>query len=144
MAITWTPTDVPTIAAEDLAAPMRELVAKECGLIFLRGLTPEDARIVESCLRQRLGRDPSLELAVLMRFRALVEVFAYEPLLDLFLDHGFEMIGPAIEIAASTSVGVSIRNTSTALFPHGSRGVTAAFTTSRENCSMRLEPGASC
>lgn len=101
MAITWDPTDVPTIAAEDLAAPMRELVAKECGLIFLRGLTPEDARIVESCLRQRLGRDPSLELAVLMRFRALVEVFAYEPLLDLFLDHGFEMIGPAIEIAAS-------------------------------------------
>lgn len=101
MAITWDPTDVPAVAVEDLAAPMRELIAGERGLVFLRGLTPEDAQTVESCLRQRLGKEPSVELAALMRFRALADVFACRRLRELMLERGFEVIGPALQIAAS-------------------------------------------
>ena len=100
MAITWDPTDVPAVAAEDLAAPMRRLIAEGRGLVFLRGLTAEDAKIVEDCLRQRLGKEPSVELAALMRFRALVNVFASRRLAELILERGYEVIAPALQSAA--------------------------------------------
>lgn len=100
MAITWDPSDVPTVAAEDLAAPMRRLIAEGRGLVLLRGLTPEDRAIVEECLRQRLGNDPSRELAALMRFRALVDVFACRRLSDLLMERGHEVIAPALQTAA--------------------------------------------
>lgn len=100
MAITWDLTDVPTVAAEDLAAPMRRLIAEGRGLVFLRGLTTEDARIVEDCLRQRLGKKPSRELAALMRFRALVDVFTCRRLGELMLERGHEVIAPSLQTAA--------------------------------------------
>ncbi|HEX7075848.1 MAG TPA: hypothetical protein VF226_17560 [Hyphomicrobiaceae bacterium] len=100
MAITWDPTDVPTVAAEDLAAPMRRLIAEGRGLVLLRGLTAEDAKIVEECLRQRLGKEPSVELAALMRFRALVDVFACRRLSELLLERGHEVIAPSLQCAA--------------------------------------------
>lgn len=100
MAITWDPSDVPTVAAEDLAAPMRRLIAEGRGLVFIRGLTQEDTALVEQTLRQRLGKEPSRELAALMRFRALVEVFACRRLNELMLERGHEVIAPAIQTAA--------------------------------------------
>lgn len=100
MAITWDPSDVPTVAAEDIAAPMRKLIAESRGLVLLRGLSPEDRALVEESLRQRLGKDPSRELAALMRFRALVEVFACRRLKDLMMERGHEVIAPALHTAA--------------------------------------------
>lgn len=100
MAITWDPSDVPTVAAEDLAAPMRRLIAEGRGLVLLRGLMPDDRAIVEECLHQRLGCDPSRELAALMRFRALMDVFACRRLSELLLERGHEVIGPALQTAA--------------------------------------------
>src|SRR5690606_16742578 len=100
MAISWDPTDVPAVAAEDLAAPMRLLIAEGRGLVLLRGLTQEDAKIVEDCLRQRLGKEPSVELAALIRFRALVDVFACRRLGEMLLERGHEVIAPALQSAA--------------------------------------------
>ena len=100
MAITWDPNDVPTVDAEDIAAPMRRLIAASRGLVFLRGLSPEDAALVEESLRDRLGKDPSCELAALMRFRAMVEVFACRRLRDLMMERGHDVIAPALQTAA--------------------------------------------
>lgn len=100
MAITWDPSDVPTVAAEDIAAPMRRLIAESRGLVLLRGLSPEDAALIEDSLRQRLGKDPSQQLAALMRFRALVEVFACRRLRELMMERGHEVIAPALQTAA--------------------------------------------
>ena len=91
MAITWDPSDVPAVAAEDLAAPMRRLIAEGRGLVLLRGLSPEDKALAEESLRQRLGKDPSRELAALMRFRALVEVFSCRRLRELMMERGHEV-----------------------------------------------------
>jgi len=106
MAITWSPSDVPTVTADDLAAPMRQLIAEGRGLVFLRGLMPEDAKAVETCLRQRLGKEPSMELAALMRFRALVDVFACRRLNELMLERGYEVIAPTLQTAASMRLNV--------------------------------------
>jgi len=100
MAITWDPSDVPTVAAEDIAVPMRRLIAEGRGLVLLRGLSPEDAALVEASLRHRLGRDPSRELAALMRFKALVEIFGHRRLRELMLERGHEAIAPALQVAA--------------------------------------------
>ncbi|MCL4766459.1 MAG: hypothetical protein KJZ80_09525 [Hyphomicrobiaceae bacterium] len=100
MAITWDPSDVPAVAAENIAAPMRRLIAESRGLVLLRGMTPEDAALVEASLRQRLGKEPSRELAALMRFRALVDVFASRRLRELMLERGHEVIAPALQTAA--------------------------------------------
>lgn len=100
MAITWDPSDVPAVAAEDLAAPMCRLIAESRGLVLLRGLEVEDRALVEESLHQRLGREPSRELAALMRFRALVEVFACRRLRELMLERGHEVIAPALQVAA--------------------------------------------
>ncbi len=100
MAITWDPSDVPTVAAEDIGAPMRRLIAEGRGLVLLRGLSPEDAAIVEKSLRDRLGKEPSRELAALMRFRALVEIFGHRRLRELMLERGHEVIAPALQVAA--------------------------------------------
>lgn len=100
MAITWDPSDVPAVAAEDLAAPMRRLIAEGRGLVLLRGFTPEDKAIAEEVLHQRLGRDPSCELAALMRFRALVDVFACRRLSEMLMERGHEVIAPALQTAS--------------------------------------------
>ena len=100
MAITWDPSDVPAVAAEDLAIAMRQLIAESRGLVLLRGMTPADAAIVEKTLRERLGREPSRELAALMRFRALVDVFNWRRLNELLLERGHEVIAPALQTAA--------------------------------------------
>jgi hypothetical protein len=100
MAITWDPSDVPTVAAEDLAAPMRRLIAEGRGLVLLRGLEAQDAALAEDSLRRRLGKTPSRELAALMRFRALVEVFASRRLRELMMERGHEVIAPALQVAA--------------------------------------------
>ncbi len=100
MAITWDPSDVPTVDTEDLVAPMRRLISEGRGLVFLRGLDGEDAALLEAILHGRLGKDPSRELAALMRFRALVEVFASRRLGELMMERGHEVIAPALQVAA--------------------------------------------
>lgn len=101
MAITWNPSDVPVADAEDLANAMLVLIGTEHGLVLYRGeLSREEETLVSECLHGRLGKEPSRELAALMRFRALVQVFSNRRLNDLLLEHGFDAIAPAVRVAA--------------------------------------------
>ena len=101
MAITWDPSDVPAVAAEVLAAAMRDLIGEGHGLVLLRGcLSPVEAAIAEESLHRVLGKEPSRELAALMRFRAMIAVFSSRRLNDLLLERGHEIIAPALQVAA--------------------------------------------
>lgn len=101
MAITWDPSDVPAVAADDLAAPMRRLIAEGRGLVLLRGLSAEDTAVVAGSLAQRLGKEPPIELAALVRFKALVDVFASRRLKEILLERGHEAMAPALKVAAA-------------------------------------------
>ncbi len=102
MAITWDPSDVPVVPAEDLAAAMESLITEGFGLVLLRGrLSSRERAIVEASLYSRLGKEPSRQLAALMRFRAMIEVFTARRLCDVFMEHGHDTIAYAIQASAS-------------------------------------------
>jgi hypothetical protein len=101
MAMTWDLTDVPTVAAADLAAAMRALIDDGRGLVLLRGLADADLDTVQADLQRRYHGDPQAALAVFVRFRHLVEVFSARRLKDMMLDRGYALMAPAIAIAAS-------------------------------------------
>jgi hypothetical protein len=101
MAMTWDLTDVPAVAAGDLAAAMRALIEDGRGLVLLRGLADADLDTVQAELQRRFHGDPQTSLAVFVRFRHLVEVFSARRLKDMMLDRGYALMAPAIAIAAS-------------------------------------------
>ncbi len=101
MAMTWDLTDVPTVAAADLAAAMRSLIDNERGLVLLRGLAEEDLDAVQAELQRRFHGEPQRALATFVRFRHMVEVFSARRLKELMLDRGYGLLAPAIAIAAS-------------------------------------------
>lgn len=101
MAVTWDPSDVPSVAADDLAGAMRRLIAESHGLVLIRGrLTPDEDRLVQQTLHEKFSKTPSLEVAALIRFRALIEVFTVRRLHELMLERGHEVIAPAVKAAA--------------------------------------------
>jgi len=97
----WDLTDVPAIAANDLAVAMRALINEGRGMVLLRGLQDDDLNTVHAELQRRFHGDPQTALAVFVRFRHLVEVFSARRLKDMMLDRGYGLIAPAIAIAAS-------------------------------------------
>lgn len=101
MATTWDLTDVPTVAAADLAGAMRALIEAGRGAVLLRGLEDEDFDLVQGELKRRFGGEPQKALAAFVRFRQMVEVFAARRLQSAMLERGFAIIAPAIAIAAS-------------------------------------------
>jgi hypothetical protein len=101
MAMTWDLTDVPAVAATDLAAAVRALIEGERGLVLLRGLADDDLSTVQAELQRRFHGEPQRALAVFVRFRHMVEVFSARRLKDMMLDRGYALMAPAIGIAAS-------------------------------------------
>jgi hypothetical protein len=99
--MTWDLTDVPAVAPTDLAAAMRALIEAERGLVLLRGLGEEDLSTVQAELQRRFHGEPQRALAVFVRFRHMVEVFSARRLKDMMLDRGYQLMAPAIAIAAS-------------------------------------------
>ena len=97
----WDLTDVPAIAANDLAVAMRALINEGRGMVLLRGLQDDDLNMVHAELQRRFHGDPQTALAVFVRFRHMVEVFSARRLKDMMLDRGYGLIAPAIAIAAS-------------------------------------------
>ncbi len=97
----WDLTDVPAIAANDLAVAMRALINEGRGMVLLRGLQDDDLNTVHAELQRRFHGDPQTALAVFVRFRHMVEVFSARRLKDMMLDRGYGLIAPAIAIAAS-------------------------------------------
>jgi len=101
MAMTWDLNDVPAVDAGDLAVAMRALIEDERGLVLLRGLADEDLDTVQAEVQRRFRGEPQRALAVLVRFRNLVEVFSARRLKEMMLDRGHGLMAPAIAIAAS-------------------------------------------
>ena len=90
--------DVPRVSPQDLARPMQYMIATGRGLAMLRGLSQAEMREVDDALRNEL--DPAHRLAVLMRFRCLIQVFGASRLADLLMHTGYNLVAPAVQVAA--------------------------------------------
>ena len=101
MPSTLNPTDVALVNPQDLALAMQHMVDTGRGLALLRGITKDELREIDALLSDRLGHDPAQRLAVLMRLRCLVEVFRARRLADLLMGTGYNLIAPAVRVAAS-------------------------------------------
>lgn len=93
--------DVPTVSLHDLYAPMRRLISEGRGLALLNGLSETDIRYVESQIWADFADQPDTRLAIAMRFRALLDVFATRRLRQEFLHQGFKLIARAVAEAST-------------------------------------------
>ena len=101
MSATLNSADVPEVSVTDLLVPMRKLIAKGRGLALLTGVSEDDLRALETEIWAHFSAEPQVRLAVALRFRALLDVFAGRRLKDLFLNQGFKLIARAINEASS-------------------------------------------
>ena len=92
--------DVPFVAPEALALPMRRLVDSGRGLALLKGLSERDLRQVDQAVWDDLDHDPAHRVAVLLRLRCLIRVFEARRLAGLFQHQGHSLIAPAVYVAA--------------------------------------------
>jgi hypothetical protein len=93
--------DVPLVSPADLARPMQYMIDTGRGLAMLRGISAAEMREVDRALWDELGGNAMQRLAVLMRFRCLIQVFGARRLADLLLNNGHGLIAPAVRVAAS-------------------------------------------
>jgi hypothetical protein len=94
------PTDVPQVTASDLNRPMQMLIANGQGLALLKGLSEHELRELEDSLWSDFKSDADTRVAVALRFRALVDVFAARRLKNMLLERGFKVIAAAISAAS--------------------------------------------
>jgi hypothetical protein len=92
--------DVPLVASHELLIPMQHLIDTERGLGMLHGLSDAELRAVDRAVWDALAGDAIRRVAVLLRFRALIQVFKARRLAELFLHRGFLLIAPAVHVAA--------------------------------------------
>jgi hypothetical protein len=92
--------DVPTVNTAELGLPMRMLINKGQGLALLKGLSENEIRDLEAQIWVDFEGSESARLAVALRFRALLNVFAARRLKDMLLDRGFKGVAAAIKAAA--------------------------------------------
>lgn len=92
--------DIPQIAMSDLHRPMQMLIAKGQGLALLKGLSEREIRDLEDDIWTDFEGSPEIRLAIALRFRALLDVFAARRLKDMLLERGFKVIAAAIAEAS--------------------------------------------
>jgi hypothetical protein len=93
-------TDVPLVDAKHLALAMEFMVKTGRGLTMLRGITEAELRQVDQALWDELSSNPAERVAVLVRLRCLIRVFAARRLADLLLHTGYRLLAPAVRVAA--------------------------------------------
>ena len=93
-------TDVASVDPQNLAVAMQHMIAIGRGLAMLRGIGKDELREVDAVVAAKLGHDPAERLAVLVRFRCLIEAFRARRLADLLLNNGYNLIAPAVHVAA--------------------------------------------
>ena len=98
--------DVPAVSQDSLALPMQAMIAAGRGLVLLRGISDGELREVENAVWDKLEGPSSQKVATLLRFRALVGVFAGSRLQQLFLQRGLALVGPAMQVAAEMRLNV--------------------------------------
>jgi hypothetical protein len=113
--------DVPHVGIHDLYMPMRHLIEQGRGLAMLNGLSEADIRVVESQIWAHFDGQSDVRLAVALRFRALLKVFATRRLRQEFLHQGFKLIARAVAEASTqrlnTRFGFSAQRFVSALTP---------------------------
>ena len=92
--------DVPLVNPAELARPMQYMIDTGRGLAMLRGISQAELREVDHALWADLGGDPVQRVAVLVRFRCLIQVFGARRLADLLMHNGHNLIAPAVHVAA--------------------------------------------
>ena len=100
--------DVPPVAVADLSVPMRIAIERGHGLALYKGLTEAQLRAIETDLWAHFSDKPETRLAVALRFRALLEVFATRRLKQIFLTTGFKLIARALAEAATQRMNATI------------------------------------
>jgi hypothetical protein len=111
--------DVPKVDAAELDMPMRLLIEKGQGLALLKGLTEREIRDLEHEIWTGFKGSDEARLAVALRFRALLDVFASRRLKGLLLERSFRLIAAAIGEASrqplNTRFGFNAQRLLTAL-----------------------------
>lgn len=121
------PTDVPRVAAAHLAHMLELLVGSGDGLMLLHGADAADTETVEADFWRGFTGDTATGVAALVRFRALVEVFASRRLQSLLMHEGFVVLKAAFHVAAEIRL-----NTARGFSPQGLVwAVTAELATAR-------------
>lgn len=96
--------DVPPVTTADLAVAMRIAIDHGHGLALYKGLGEAEIRAIEADLWTRFSDKPETRLAVALRFRALLAVFATRRLKQLFMMTGFKLIARALSEAATQRI----------------------------------------
>ena len=93
-------TDVVRVDPVNLQLAIKYMVETGRGLAMLRGVTEAQLRELDEALWDELGSNPAERVAVLVRFRCLIGVFAARRLANLLLDTGYPLLAPACRVAA--------------------------------------------
>ena len=101
-------TDVTLVDPEHLALAMAHMVKTGRGLTMLRGISEAELREVDQALWDALGSNPARRVAVLVRFRCLIRVFAARRLADLLLRTGYRLLAPALRVAAQMRLNADL------------------------------------
>lgn len=97
--------DVPRVGARELALTLKMLSGRDLRIPSVR-LSDDDLRRVEQAFWQISRRGRQRKVAVLLRFRSLVEACQSRRLSELIARHGQEAVVKTLEIAASMRLNV--------------------------------------
>ena len=98
--------DVPIVDALELHVLMEMLRESGQGLALLRGLNEDEIRVLEDRLWNAYEGPDAGRLAIALRFRALLAVFASRRLKALFLERGFRIVASAAREAARRPLNI--------------------------------------
>ena len=102
MSLNFDRSDVPPVSHRDLMVPMRAVITSGRGLALFNGLAESDIRALENEVWKAFPDNTETRLAVALRFRALLAVFAARRLKHLFLMSGFKLITEAVGEASAS------------------------------------------
>ncbi|MBS0234094.1 MAG: hypothetical protein JSR99_11495 [Proteobacteria bacterium] len=92
MTVPFDPANVPTVKTSEFDFVIQLLIASSQGLALLRGLAEDEIRAIEDRIWAEFDGPDHARLAVALRFRALLGVFASRRLKALFLERGHRLL----------------------------------------------------
>jgi hypothetical protein len=98
--------DVPVVNASDLRFVLGLLINDGQGLALLRGMHENEIREIEDRVWTEFHAPRETRLAVVLRFRALLDVFAGRRLKALFLDRGYRLFAALAQEAAAMPLNI--------------------------------------
>lgn len=101
MTATFDPSNVPAVDTSDFEFVMQHLIARGQGLALLKGLSEDEIRALEDQIWAEFDGSSHARLAIALRFRALLQVFASRRLKSLFLERGYRLLAAVTREAAA-------------------------------------------